>query len=82
MYNFAKTSPGRVEPSAAVEPHPSAADFVHSLTCNECLKVYNAGNKTMLECGEGPHFVLFISSSVGSGSLMKNKNVSPISQLP
>ena len=37
-------------------------DFVHSrlyhsLTCHECLK---AGNKTILKCGEGPHFVLFI----------------------
>ena len=52
MCNFAKTSPERVEPSAAVEPHPSAADFVHNLTCNECLKVYNAGNKTILECGK------------------------------
>ena len=36
-----------------------AADIVHSLTCHECLKVYNAGDKTVLECGKGPHFSAF-----------------------
>ena len=32
------------------------ADFVHS---HDCLKVYNAGNKTILEWGEDLHFNAF-----------------------
>ena len=32
------------------------ADFVHS---HDCLKVYNAGNKTILEWGENLHFSAF-----------------------
>ena len=36
-----------------------AADFLYSFTC---LKVYSAGNKTILECGEGPDFSAFILS--------------------
>ena len=35
------------------------ADFVDNLTCHECLKVYNAANKTILECGKGSHFDVF-----------------------
>ena len=41
-----------------------AADFVLSLTCHKSLKVYNAGNKAILERGEGPHFSAFINTSL------------------
>ena len=64
----------KTTPSGRFEPHllnlqqlsytfllNGSCRLYHSLTCHECLK---AGNKTILKCGEGPHFVLFILSVI------------------
>ena len=56
---FYCTSPGNLQQLSYTLLLNVTADFVHSLTCHECLKVYNAGNKTVLECGKGPHFSAF-----------------------